>query len=112
MEQANLILIKANYELILDDISNQLVISKKTLQRAFSGVTGISPKQYLSGSLFEEIVRQVSINQEVTTKQFLVSPFYDFSHINKCFKKFTNFSPSEFSQIDMGVIADVLSTRD
>lgn len=102
---------KNDYKWTVKDIARELYVSEKTLNRAFMEVLGISPKQYFSSALFQEIIRQYAIHKQAKIVDFLDSPFYDFSHINKWFKKFTQFSPQEFINCDMHSVGFVLEQK-
>ena len=105
-------LVKARaYKVSIDEIADELITSRKTLERVFKEVLGLSPKQYFSVCIFEDMIRAHVIQKENSMSDFLESPFYDFSHINKWFKKFTNTSPTNFASHDMNVMANILSPK-
>lgn len=98
-----------NYQQTVKELTRELGVSVSTLNRAFNEVLGVSPKQYFARSLFEEILKRYTIEKQHTIDVLSDSPFYDFSHINKWFKKFAHTSPSEFVNYDIGFIEKVLS---
>lgn len=110
VEKVSHIIKEHHFNISLDQITDELIISRRTLERVFKEVLGVSPKKYFSISIFEDMIRAHSIQKENTMSDFLESPFYDFSHINKWFKKFANTSPRDFSSYDMNVIANILSS--
>jgi len=111
VEKADDMAKKQYYQWSVKMISRELGVSEKTLGRAFKEVVGISPKQYFTTALFEDMVNQCAISKESSIVKFLYSPFYDFSHINKWFKKFAHTSPREFVNLDMHSVGAVLSGR-
>lgn len=98
-----------NYQQTVKEITHELGISFSSLSRAFNKVLGISPKQYFTRSLFEEILKRYTVEKQNTIDVLSDSPFYDFSHMNKWFKKFAHTSPSEFVNYDIGFIENVLN---
>lgn len=109
VERADDLAKKHDYKLSVKDIASKLGISEKTLGRAFTEVIGLSPKHYFSGNLFQEIIRRCNIYKQTEITDLLDSPFYDFSHINKWFKKFTSVSPQVFSHYDMHSVGHALA---
>lgn len=101
-----------HYRQSVRSICLELGVSERMLGRAFKEVLGIVPKQYFTFSLFEEIIKQYAINKETSIAAFVDSPFYDFSHINKWFKKFAHTSPKEFVNFDLHSVGCVLAERE
>lgn len=112
VEKANNMAHTNLYQQNVKSICHELGVSEKSLGRAFKEVLGILPKQYFTIALFEEMVKQYAINKESSITDFLESPFYDFSHINKWFKKYAHTSPREFVNLDMHVVGAILSGKD
>lgn len=108
VERADAMAKDHQYQCSVKLIASELSVSEKMLTRAFKKVLGVTPKQYFTSALFEEIVRRYAIDQKSSITDFLESPFYDFSHINKWFKKYTQVAPSEFVNFDMHSVAQVI----
>lgn len=108
VEKADQMAKEAQYHLSINEIIDTLIISRKTLERAFKEVLGITPKQYFTSAIFEEMIRTFSLDQKNTVSEYLESPFYDLSHINKWYKKFTAMSPTNFAKHDMDAVKEVL----
>ncbi len=98
-------IIKDNVSLILghkgnisvSELSRETNIHRKQLERKFSSVVGISPKQ------LAKIIRIQAILKMLTNKQFTSltalayeGEYYDQSHFIKDFKEFTGQSPGKF----------------
>ncbi|MGB0916668.1 MAG: helix-turn-helix domain-containing protein [Flavobacteriales bacterium] len=97
-----------NFNLSLVEVCNELAISPKTLERTFKTVIGITPKQYFSGRLFEYLMHEIRHNRDKQFSDILNSPFYDYSHINKWFSRYSNIPPSMFNQMEYRVLETVL----
>lgn len=100
---------KNDYQWTVKELSYELGVSMSSLRRAFNEVLGISPKQYFARALFEEMLKRYTIDKQNTIDVLTDSPFYDFSHLNKWFKKFVHTSPSNFVNYDIHFIKEVLS---
>ena len=98
-----------NYQQSIKEFTHELGVSETSMRRAFKEVLGISPKQYFARALFEEILKRYSVEKQNMIDVLSDSQFYDFSHINKWFKKFTHTSPSEFVNYDIDFIEKVLA---
>lgn len=109
VEKADNMARKQDYQWSVKMISRAIGVSERTLGRAFKEVVGLTPKQYFTTALFEDMVNECTNTKERSIGKFLYSPFYDFSHINKWFKKFAHTSPREFASLDLHSIAAVLS---
>lgn len=87
---------KGNISVI--DISNQLGVNYKWLERKFSNYIGLTPKEYISIQRF--IYTYLSI-EENTDKDYLSiavqNGYYDQSHLFRDFKSFVGVSPLEYA---------------
>lgn len=97
-----------DFKLSLGAICDELSISVKTLERAFKIVTGITPKRYFAGCLFENLGRELITKKDKRISEIMSSPFYDFSHINKWFGRYANLSPSTFNQQDYHLLEEII----
>lgn len=86
-----------NGQLSIDELSEHLKINRRQLERKFSSVIGLSPKQ------LSKIIRLQSTLKMLANKQFtsLTSMaydgnYYDQAHFIKDFKEFTGVSPKKF----------------
>ena len=111
VEAADQLAKQHNYEWSVAAIASEMYVTEKTLRRAFLEVLGISPKRYFSLALFEEVIRQYSIEKGASLSSFQGLPFYDLSHINKWFQKYTLQNPSEFVHCDMQAIGQMLANK-
>lgn len=83
----------------LKEVSSDLFISDRQLQRKFGEAVGVSPKNFQRISRFETVLKQLLLNQN---KDYLTSAlehgYYDQSHFIKEFKEYVGESPSLFLQ--------------
>jgi AraC-like DNA-binding protein len=91
------IILQLNGQISVDELSSQLNVHRRQLERKFSSVIGLSPKQ------LTKIIRLQSVLRALTTNQFtsLTSAayegnYYDQAHFIKDFKEFTGMSPKKF----------------
>lgn len=88
-----------NYEdFSVSDLAEELGISRRHLNRQFMLQVGVSLKKFHEIVWFREIVKQklLSEQQESFTQLAYRFNFYDQSHLNKTFKKFSHNSPTRF----------------
>lgn len=109
VERADDLAKRNEYKCSIREITQELGVSEKTLHRAFVEVLGVAPKHYFSNALFQEVIRKLAILKEEEIADFITSPFYDFSHFNKWFKKFTLVSPKDFINYDLHSVGYALS---
>lgn len=109
VERADDLAKRNEYKCSIRDVAQELGVSEKTMHRAFVEVLGVAPKQYFSSALFQEVIRKLAILKREEITDFITSPFYDFSHFNKWFKKFTKVSPKEFINYDLHSVGYALS---
>lgn len=91
------VLLQLNGQVSVDELTEQLNINRRQLERKFSSVIGLSPKQ------LSKIIRLQSTLKMLSNKQFtsLTSVayegnYYDQAHFIKDFKEFTGMSPKHF----------------
>lgn len=107
MVDANTIagIIKSTVDLMMDtkgqlsvgDLSQQVNINKRQLERNFSSAIGLSPKQ-LSKTIRLQAALKALLNQKnknLTTLAY-EGKYYDQAHFIKDFKEFTGITPKEF----------------
>lgn len=95
-------ILSINGQLSVDDLSQQMNINRRQLERRFSTVIGLSPKQ------LSKIIRLQSVLKKLSNKQFtsLTSiayegEYYDQAHFIKDFKEFTGSTPRNFFSDNM-----------
>ncbi len=91
------IIFELNGQLSVDELSDQLKINRRQLERKFSSLIGLSPKQ------LSKIIRLQATLQMIANKQFTSltaiayeGNYYDQAHFIKDFKEFTGMSPKQF----------------
>lgn len=90
-------MIKSVGSISIDELAENLSISKRQLERRFTAAVGISPK------LFARITRFQNILQLIENKEFksfttvaYEGGFYDQAHFIKDFKDFTGLNPKQY----------------
>jgi AraC-like DNA-binding protein len=85
----------------LEQFISDSCISHRQFDRKFNARIGISPKQYLQIIRFNNVV---NLKKQYNTKDWLTIAlecgYYDYQHLAKDFKEFTNLTPVQFSEIE------------
>ena len=91
------IILELNGQLSVDELSEQLIIHRRQLERNFSSVIGLSPKQ-LSKIIRIQSTLKMLVNEQFTSLTSLAynGNYYDQAHFIKDFKEFTGISPKNF----------------
>ena len=91
------IMLKLNGQLTVDELTGNLSINRRKLERRFSSIIGLSPKQ-LSKMIRMQATLKMLANKEVTSLTALAyeGDFYDQAHFIKDFKEFTGICPKKF----------------
>lgn len=84
-------------KLSIDKLSQQININRRQLERKFSSVIGLSPKQ-LSKIIRLQSTLKMLLNKEFTSLTALAyeGNYYDQAHFIKDFKEFTGLTPKDF----------------
>lgn len=90
-------IVTANGQLAIDALSKLNNINRRQLERKFSTVVGLSPKQ-LSKIIRLQTTLKMLINKKFTSLTGLAyeGAYYDQAHFIKDFKEFTGLTPKEF----------------
>jgi AraC-like DNA-binding protein len=90
-------ILTANGQVSVDELSKQININLRQLERKFSSTIGLSPKQ-LSKIIRVQTTLKMLITKKVTslTSVAYEGEYYDKAHFIKDFKEFTSFTPKEF----------------
>jgi AraC-like DNA-binding protein len=91
------VIITANGQSSIDELSKQTNINRRQLERKFSSAIGLSPKQ-LSKTIRLQATLKMLLHKKFTklTSVAYESEYYDQAHFIKDFKEFTGFTPKEF----------------
>lgn len=91
------IILTANGQLSVDELSRQTSIKRRQLERKFSSAIGLSPKQ-LSKTIRLQATLKTLLSKKITNLTALAyeSEYYDQAHFIKDFKEFTGITPKEF----------------
>ncbi len=90
-------IITANGQLSVDELSKQLRINRRQLERKFSSAIGLSPKQ-LSKTIRLQSALKMLLNNSFSNLTSLAheGEYYDQAHFIKDFKELTGLTPKEF----------------
>lgn len=90
-------ILTANGQLSVAELSKQININRRQLERKFSLTIGLSPKQ-LSKTIRLQATLKMLLNKKFTSLTTLAyeSEYYDQAHFIKDFKELTGFTPKEF----------------
>jgi AraC-like DNA-binding protein len=90
-------ILTANGQFSIDELSKQININRRQLERKFSASIGLSPKQ-LSKTVRLQATLKMLLNKKFTSLTSLAyeGEYYDQSHFIKDFKEFTCLTPKEF----------------
>lgn len=90
-------MLTANGQFSVDELSTQLHINRRQLERKFSSCIGLSPKQ-LSKTIRLQATLKMLISKNFTSLTALAyeGEFYDQAHFIRDFKEFTGLTPKEF----------------
>ncbi len=90
-------ILNINGQLSVDELSQQLNINRRQLERKFHSVIGLSPKK-LSKIIRLQATLKMMINNETENLTAIAyhGEYYDQAHFIKDFKEFTGMSPKNF----------------
>jgi AraC-like DNA-binding protein len=77
----------------LNDIYSSLSMSKRSFQRKFLESSGLTPKEFCEILRFDATVRKLVVKDYEHYDVLVESGYYDQSHYNKQFKKFSGLAP-------------------
>ncbi|RMG20124.1 MAG: AraC family transcriptional regulator [Bacteroidetes bacterium] len=77
-------------------LAGHLNMSLKTLERRFNEMIGLTVKEYTSIIRLKNIFRHLQMDHISLTNVAYEAEFYDQSHFNRFFKKYTGMTPKEF----------------
>lgn len=91
------ILLNGNGQIPVNELSKQISINRRQLERRFSSTIGLSPKQLSKTIRLQSVLKQL-LNKEYTSLTALAhdAEYYDQAHFIKDFKEFTGYTPKEF----------------
>lgn len=90
-------ILSINGQISVDDLSQQMNINRRQLERKFSTVIGLSPKQ-LSKIVRLQATFRILVGNQFTSLTALAyeGEYYDQAHFIKDFKEFTGVTPKQF----------------
>ena len=91
------IILQLNGQLPIDELSEQLKINRRQLERKFTSIIGLSPKQLSKIIKLQATLKMLSKKQfKSLTSVAYEGGYYDQAHFIKDFKEFTGMSPKKF----------------
>ncbi len=91
------LMFELNGQLSVDELSDQLNINRRQLERKFSVAIGLSPKQLSKIIRLQSTLKMIANNQFTSlTAVAYEGNYYDQAHFIKDFKEFTGVSPKQF----------------
>lgn len=92
------------------DIENHGHYHRRTLERHFRKMIGITPRVYAQIYQFKCLINFLEVNPKITWTQLAEqSGYYDQSHMSRYIKEFLNVSPNSLVTLDMGFINYLLN---
>lgn len=86
-------------DLSVTAFASQAQISRKTLERDFKMLIGITPNQYKQIEKFEYVSRELLSEEGIKLSELaLDGAYYDQAHLNRFFKQMVDESPKQFVQ--------------
>jgi AraC-like DNA-binding protein len=90
-------ILKKKGQITVSDLSKTLSISGKNLERKCSALLGISPKQFIRITRFQEVIRAFSNpGKKILTELSYDNGYFDQAHFIKDFKALSGYTPKEF----------------
>jgi AraC-like DNA-binding protein len=90
-------MLKIKGQLSVNQLSEQLQVNRKQLERKFSSVIGLSPKQLSKIIRLQATLKLMQDNgQNSLTAVAYQNEYYDQAHFIKDFKEFTGLTPKKF----------------
>jgi AraC-like DNA-binding protein len=91
------IILQLNGQLTVDELSDQTNIHRRKLERKFSSIIGLSPKQLSKIIRIQSTLKMLANNQVTSlTSAAYEGNYFDQAHFIKDFKEFTGMSPKQF----------------
>ncbi len=91
------LIFELNGQLSVDELSDKLKVNRRQLERKFSSVIGLSPKQLSKITRLQATLKMIANNQFTSlTAVAYEGNYYDQAHFIKDFKEFTGMSPKQF----------------
>ena len=90
-------ILTASGQLTVHELSEQVKLNRRQLERKFASAIGLSPKQLMKTIRLQATLKQL-LNNQFTSLTALAyeGAYYDQAHFIKDFKEFTGLTPKEF----------------
>lgn len=101
---------KQNGGVNVQDLEQNGFYHRKTLERHFKKMIGLSPKVYAQIYRFKSLIKLIRRHPEITWSQLAdQAGYYDQSHMSHYVKEYLQVSPNSMVQLDMEMINYLLS---
>ena len=91
------LLLELNGQLSVNELSDQLNVNRRQLERKFTSAIGLSPKQLSKIIRLQATLKMIANNQFTSLTEIAYEGnYYDQAHFIKDFKEFTGVSPKQF----------------
>jgi AraC-like DNA-binding protein len=90
-------IMQLNGQLSVEELSQSMNVHRRQLERKFSSVIGLSPKQLSKIIRLQSVLKMLAKNQTTSlTEAAYKGNYHDQAHFIKDFKEFTGISPKNF----------------
>lgn len=92
--------LRSHDRFVVDSVCKDVGVSRKHLNDVFKSVAGVSPKMLASLHRFQRILRAITVTRPERLTDFAYElEYFDQSHFNNDFKRFTSLRPSEYMSL-------------
>lgn len=101
VDKVSSLILNQNKPLPIDQLANQACLSSRQFHRKFSERVGIGPKLFDKVVRFQKAFFMKNANPNIDWLSIaLACGHYDYQHLSKDYKFFTDMTPSEFYEVD------------
>jgi AraC-like DNA-binding protein len=97
--------------LSISSFAHDCNLSRRQFERKFIEFSGLSPKDFFSVNRFKKVLKEIELRRKPLAQIAIDAGYYDQSHLSNEFKRFSGYSPKEYS-INYPEIIDSRATRD
>lgn len=84
----------------MDRLSQTLCLSNRGVRKLFNKTLGTSPKQYANLARFNQAIRKIALQPQMSLTQIAYDlGYFDQSHFNREFKKYSGITPKAFKRL-------------
>lgn len=110
LEEALEVIHESDGDLSVKDLETECHYPRRTLERHFKKIIGLSPKSYIQVYRFKRLINILESNPNITWTDLANNAgYYDQSHMSRYVKEFLKVSPNSIVQLDMEFINYLLN---